>query len=59
MGVSIKSDWTPTDYIDYKEVIFTDNKVDPDLFKDYKITDVRGEIYTITPIKELFKEENK
>ena len=46
-----------TDYIDYKEVIFNDDQIDLDLLKNYTIIDVKGDIYTIEPIKQLKEEK--
>ena len=46
-----------SNYVDYKEVIFNDGKIDVNLLKDYTITDVKGDIYIIKPVKPLKEEK--
>ena len=56
-GLSLALINIESNYVDYKEVIFNDGKIDVNLLKDYTITDVKGDIYTIKPVKPLKEEK--
>ena len=40
-----------TDYVDYEYVLLNEKTVDKDFFSNWKIREIKGEIYVIEPVK--------
>ena len=58
LAISMKLADTPTNYVDYKEVLFEENEIGKEIFGSYKIKEIRGDIYVIEPI-DMIEEERE
>lgn len=56
LATSVKLENTPTNYVDYKEVLFEENEIGKEIFGRYKIKEIKGDIYVIEPINPIEEE---
>ena len=58
-GYSLFQTTIKTDYVDYEYVLLNEKTVDKDFFSNWKIREIKGEIYVIEPVKKgSVKKEN-